>query len=229
MFKIGKNEIMELFEQQVFLLKRFYARQVLDMDLEFFFLDNSGRKYKYFNHSYNLGHYCRRYTERTVELALADEWLKIYPDSWEIGAVTPYYWPNRVGNIVDPTDKHPQVNCRFSLLDIDLTDKNLLSISTIEHIGQLQYGLAEDANAIQALQKIASESNNFLITFPVGWNAVLDDFIFTGGARGFCNVHFLSRNRYELWDSVPAESARLPYGGKRMWANSVVILHRGLN
>jgi len=229
LFSDKKKIILELLEQQKYLLKRFYARNILRMDLEYFSFEGSDKKYKYFIHNYNMGYFCRRYSERTVELALADEWLNICPDSWEIGAVTPYYWPKRVLNVIDPTDTHQLVNYHGSLFDFDLSGKDLLLISTIEHIGQPQYGLEEKVDAVQALEKIAAEADNFLISFPVGWNSLLDDFVFSGGADGLCNVRFLARNKYELWESIPSKYARLPYAGGKPWANSVAILERGNN
>jgi hypothetical protein len=219
--------IPELVEQQSYILKRFYAKHFLEMDLESFSLEGYDKKYRYFNHSHNMGFPCRRFTERTIELALADEWLNNNPDAWEIGAVSPYYWPKRVLNVIDPTDTHPQVNFHGSLFDFDLSGKDLLLISTIEHIGQSQYGLEEKVDAVQALEKISAEANNYLITFPVGWNNLLDDFVFSGGAHDLCNVCFLVRNKYELWEPAPSKHARLPYGGKKNWANSVAILERG--
>jgi len=218
---------LELLEQQSYLLKRSYAKNILGMNVEFFSIDGSDKMYKYFIHNHNLGYPCRRYSERTIELALADEWLNNCPNSWEIGAVSPYYWPKRVQNVIDPTDPHPQVNYHGSLFDFDFSGKDLLLISTIEHIGQSQYGLEEMVDAVRAFEKIAVEANNFLITVPIGWNNLLDDFVFSGGANDLCNVFFLVRNRFELWESVPSKYARLPYAGKKPWANSVAILERG--
>lgn len=227
LFDDTKKVILELVEQQSYMLKRFYAKNILGMDLEFFSVDGSSKKYKYFIHNHNFGYPCSRLTERTIELALADEWLNNCPESWEIGAVSPYYWPKRVQNVVDPTDSHPQVNYHGSLFDFDISGKDLLLISTIEHIGQSQYGLEEKADAVQSLEKISAEARNYLITIPVGWNNLLDDFVFSGGAKNLCNVRFLIRNKYELWEPVSSKYARLPYAGKKPWANAVVVLERG--
>lgn len=228
MFFTDKMSVIhELIQQHSFILKRSYAKSILGMDLDFFSVDGSNKKYKYFMHNNNVGYPCNRLTERTIELALADEWLANCPESWEIGAVSPYYWPKRVQNIIDPTDSHPQVNYHGSIFDFDVSGKDLLSISTIEHVGLSQYGLEEKIDAVHALEKISAEARNFLITIPVGWNKVLDDFIFSGGAKNECNVRFFIRNKYELWEPASSKYARLPYAGKKPWANAVVVLERG--
>ena len=75
-----------------------------------------GRVYKLFCHTHNCGWPPFRMTERSVELALADEWLTTKDNVIEIGAVTPYYWPKRISNVVDPTDSHELVNIKASCL-----------------------------------------------------------------------------------------------------------------
>ena len=67
-----------------------------------------GTQVPHFIHRYNA--FCPPYrmTERTLELALADIFLRGMRGRRivEIGAVTPYYWPDRVSEIVDPADDH---------------------------------------------------------------------------------------------------------------------------
>jgi hypothetical protein len=95
-----------------------------------------------FYHRYNCGTaYDERTTERTVEMALADLWLTRHHDNViELGAVTPYYFPGRIPVVVDPTDRHPLVTISESLFTVDFKAKNVLCISTIEHIGTSDYG-----------------------------------------------------------------------------------------
>src|SRR5438105_5816243 len=91
-----------------------------------------GTIFEAFAHRYNCGWpHLASHTERSVELAVADRWLDLIPfeDVTEIGAVTPYYWPRRVGDIADPTDTHPLVNRREGIETIDLTGRSVLSIS----------------------------------------------------------------------------------------------------
>ena len=80
---------------------------------------------------YNCGFKNRRMTERGLELALAKEVI----DSWkdeelsiiEVGAVTPYYFPGMVKNILDAYDSHELVNYKMDLLDYDFTGWNVLA------------------------------------------------------------------------------------------------------
>jgi hypothetical protein len=222
------NTALDILLRLIFVLKRGYAEKVLRKELKFFTITGSNNKYKYFYHSHNIGNLGLRYSERVVELSLSDRWLASNPDAIEIGAVTPYYWPGRVNVVVDPSDQHHLVTERQSLFDLDCSGKNVLMISTIEHIGLPEYNQREKLTAVDAFLKIAKEAENFLITFPVGWNALLDEFVFSGNAATYCTVRFLVRNRYELWDAVEAPSARIQYGDNRNpWANSLVIMERG--
>ena len=136
----------------------------------------NGKKIPFFIKEGLLGTTSEKMLERSVELALAKEWLKEHPTNViEIGAVTPYYMPRKVKDIVDPTDLHKLVNYHISMFDMDLTGKNVLSISTVEHIGTGDYGFQENTNAVKAIKKIIRESNSCLITYPIGWNPYLDE------------------------------------------------------
>jgi hypothetical protein len=193
-----------------------------------FAIAESQNRFAYFHHSHNCGYPGKRKTERTVELALADYWLDRVPDPWEVGAVTPYYWPGRVREIVDPADKHERVTRRESLFNINFAGKNVLSVSTIEHIGEPSYGLYEVANPIQALEKLTSESKLMLVTFPIGWNAILDAYVLGGKVKSSCKVRFQVRNRNETWTPRGRQDAYRPYGGNGVsWANSLAILEKG--
>lgn len=139
-----------------------------------------GKIYPLFVHQHNCGWPPGRMTERCAELALADGWLSepANRDAIEIGAVTPYYWPRRVGTIIDPGDDHPQITDRSSVLDIDLTGKTVLAISTFEHIGNGEYGLAAKPEEIfTAFEKLFREATAFLVTVPMGYNATLDKYL----------------------------------------------------
>lgn len=185
-----------------------------------------GSRLPYFVHPYNCGtDLTKRRTERTVELPIADRWLSsVDPaDVVEIGAVTPYYWPGRIARVVDPSD--PKATERTSLFDVDLTGCDVLSISTIEHVGERAYGLAEDRTPLEALQKIVAESRRFLVTFPCGWHTdgakELEAFVL-GRPEGL-SVRILTRGGDERW----SEGEPLPYGVRLSpWANAVVVIER---
>jgi hypothetical protein len=188
-----------------------------------FVLPHRKRSLPYFSHPFNCGLDRRsRRTERTVELALADDWLKRASDPIEIGAVTPYYWPNRISQIVDPTDGHPLVTQRASLFSVDITGRDVLSISTVEHVGLDDYNQNEEKSAIDAVRYINDRANRFLITFPVGYNDTLDKFIF-GRSLNKCDVGFLVRENNELWQPAGFEDGYRPYGDHRKPPGSTAL------
>lgn len=193
-----------------------------------FSISDSENQFQYFSHNFNCGFPNKRRTERTIELALADFWLENVSNAWEVGAVTPYYWTGRLKEVIDPSDNHPNVTKRCSLFDIDFSGQNVLSISTLEHIGENSYGLHEEASPEKAIQKLVSESNLMLATCPIGWNKALDNLVFGKGIENLCKVRFLVRNSDETWSPASKNNADRPYGGKRVdWANSLVILEKG--
>jgi len=185
----------------------------------------NGKKYKLFCHTYNCGWPPYRMTERSVELAIADKWLENNKNVIEIGAVTPYYWPHRIKDIVDPTDTHKLINIKKTLCDINLTGKNILSLSTIEHIGNREYGLEKEPElALQAFEKIIKESKHSLITIPVGYNLTLDAYIFNR-SKNDINIFYLARGngrRDNDWKQVAKFTKhQLLYG---IAANGLIVI-----
>ena len=184
-----------------------------------------------FAHQFNCGWpYLPKSTERTVELALANWWLDRTDAErmTEIGAVTPYYWPRRVREIVDPTDPHPLVTVRKTLRDVSLAGRSVLSISTFEHIGAGDYGMAKDpSESAAAIDKLFSESPEFVVTFATGYNPDLDAYVLDRAKRPEdVDVRLVARRPSGVgWDEVPAVADELrPYRG-RGWA--VFVVHRG--
>jgi hypothetical protein len=206
-----------------------------DADYGFTF---AGQGYALFVSTHNCGWPPARMTERCVELALADRWLDSVDRDrlLEIGAVTPYYWPHRVPNVVDPVDRHPLVTFPGSMFDIDLTARPVLSISTFEHIGRVDYGMEEDSGlVIKAFEKLFDQSPRFLVTVPRGFNATLDSYLlrFSPRADDIRVRHLVRSSSGNDWHQEEDQvAASLPYGFEevragRAWANSVAIITRG--
>jgi len=190
-----------------------------------------GAWYEYFSHPFNCGDSSSNRTERTVELSLADYWLNHVSDVYEVGAVTPYYWPNRVKAVIDPADSHGAVTSRTSLFENDFTGKNVLSISTVEHVGTGQYGISESKNSIDAIIKLLNESNQCLITAPLGWNTILDKYLLDGEYEqtGY-TFRFMIRQSDDTWVPAERKNAYIRYGGGgnlSPWANSLVFIEKG--
>ncbi|MDB5311372.1 MAG: hypothetical protein JWO38_5574 [Gemmataceae bacterium] len=198
----------------------------------------AGREFLYFLHHYNCGRHPVTGTERMVELALADRWLsRASPtEVVEVGAVTPYYWPGRVGRVVDPTDPHPQVSDRTSILDLDMTGRAVLCLSTLEHVGSGEYGLPPDPAALRrAVDKLFAEARAFLVTIPAGYTPHADQMAFEAPLPADVAARFLVRSPSPpYWREVSdPTAARRPYGphvrapGDPLGASGLVVWERG--
>ena len=165
-----------------------------------------------------------RLTERAVELPLAKEWIKDKTNFIEIGAVTPYY-PDiyTEHDVIDPADEHDLVNIKKSMFETDLKNKNILSISTIEHIGNNDYGLTQKETAVEALNKITKESNSCFITFPLGYNELLDKYINEIYDKNYpYEIIIYSRsNKKNDW-GISHPKPQYIYGP--LWANDICIV-----
>lgn len=151
-----------------------------------------GETLRLLQHDYNCGFYITKMTERSLEMAITSFWLKkIKGEIFEVGAVSPNYFPRAVNYVCDPYDDNSAVTHRCSLFDIDFTGKNVLSISTIEHIGTGDYGLAvkNNENSVTAFEKLIKEASKCLITVPTGYNKLLDEY-FTLGTYKTLNEKF---------------------------------------
>ncbi len=181
------------------------------------------KKYELFEHSFNCGYVDSRMTERSVELALAQEWLKCCSgEVVELGAVTPYYfYDKKIVKIVDPTDLHHRVNSKKSLFECDFKGKNILSISTVEHVGTCDYGMSEEKNVIDAIEKIVEEAKSFLITAPLGYNELLDDWIRNNRSNSM--IRILRRGINNHWVEIELQDYQeIVYGP--LWAYGLVVI-----
>lgn len=186
----------------------------------------NGKSYPLFEHQYNCGYINERMTERSVELSLAKEYINnCNGQIIEIGAVTPYYlYDDKVSVIIDPTDKHGRVT-KKSLFDCDLNGKNVLSISTVEHIGTSDYGMHETENVIDAIEKIIGEADSCLITAPLGYNKLLDEWVKENQENSM--VKLMRRNINNHWVEITGHYTAIEY--TKLWANGLVIIEKNNN
>lgn len=116
---------------------------------------------------------------RSVEVALGG-WFarKFNYNIVEIGDVCWQYSVFNNWTVIDPGAGYPAA-IRKDIFDINFNNKNFLSLSTFEHIGESNYnsGKEELHLAIDALEKVKRESTNYLITFPIGANYPLQDYV----------------------------------------------------
>jgi hypothetical protein len=140
----------------------------------------NGQHVPLFFHPFNCGDAKVRTTERSVELALAFRWLRLLSGpAIEVGAVTPYYLDanseltKKIKRVIDPVDPHLRVTDRCSLFDYNFSGRNVISISTLEHVGTGDYGLS-DEDCVHACEKLVRDTASCFITVPLGYNQKLD-------------------------------------------------------
>lgn len=115
-------------------------------------------------------------TERTIEVPIGIKWINGKSNLIEIGAVLPYFCKTS-HDVIDPSDG--RANIKKYLHEIDIVGKNVLSISTIEHIGLEEYGntYSNSNGAAESIQRILKESSSCLISVPIGYNLKMDQWI----------------------------------------------------
>jgi hypothetical protein len=132
---------------------------------------------EYFDHPYNN----TIQNERAIEIPIALRYFEKFGklnNFIELGAVLPYYLKNANHCCIDPID--PKATILEYAENIDYTNKHILSISTIEHIGTSDYGLEVNKSicAFEILNQIYTKSITCLISWPIGYNVDLDNKVF---------------------------------------------------
>lgn len=197
----------------------YFENDLIFNDSEFEF---NGKSFALFEHSFNCGYINERMTERSVELSLALNYIQMQDNITELGAVTPYYFfEDKIFEIIDPTDAHKRAT-KKSLFDCDLTGKNILSISTVEHIGTSDYGMNEKKTPIDAIEKILKEASSCLITAPLGYNRILDEWVKENQSNP--KVKVLKRYINNHWECVKDGNIAIDY--TPLWANGLVIIEK---
>lgn len=117
--------------------------------------------------------------ERSVEVALGRWFLSRFSSVdkpvLEVGAVMPYYGVDS-HEIIDLADEHPRSK-KVNALDYDYAGRNVLSISTIEHMMTKEYGNGSDADSYTFLTKMIGSASNYLVTWAIDYNHHLDAFM----------------------------------------------------
>lgn len=188
------------------------------MNNESFFFQ--GREYFYFNHPYNK----TRINERAVEVPISINFADKFSENLiEVGCVLPYYFDSN-HEVIDLVDEHPKSK-KEDAVNFNYSGRNVLSISTVEHVGSSDYGIEEKEQnaAVKLCQKIFSESLNYFITWPLGYNKNLDSW-----AIGLNDSLFITRQSDNKlnWKQKKTEELSLEDKeyGTFCCANSIIIL-----
>jgi len=170
---------------------------------------------------WNTGYNSPDTNERKVELPIAFWFINNYNDDLiELGEVTDFY--------IDA--KHPvydlcnqrEHTTKMDISDVDYVGKNVVSISTIEHVGNGDYGYEKnEEKALALLNKIFKDAKNYLISFPAGFNRDLEKVIVDNGIKYI----LMARDENNNWQQVKDKELKDynysdPYGA----GNAVAIL-----
>ena len=177
--------------------------------------------FEYFYHSYN----DTKNNERCVEIPFGFYFLNKFKFDTviEIGAVMPYYSDivlHKIYDIIDPYDKC--IRDDLTKINFSFNDLNVLSISTIEHIGKGDYGLdVDDDSGINFLKKIINESKNYLITFPWGYNKNFDERVLQNNID-FILIRRISEFKWEIDNTK--DISNIKYNSPYSYGNSVILI-----
>lgn len=161
-----------------------------------------GRRFRYHHAMYN-----KTWTnERAVEVPIIRAWMRPFEHGriLEIGNVLSNYFRRRHDvldkyEVQDGVINEDAVNFR-ARQPYDL----LLSISTIEHIGvdDEEKRPEKALEAIENLMRSLKPDGTFLVSFPLGYNAALDEALWRGRLP-FPEVYFMERvSRFNRWRQV---------------------------
>lgn len=161
-----------------------------------------------------------RINERNIELPIAFWFIENYNDNLiEIGEVTPFY---REANHPVYDLSSDIADRRRDVFDINLTDKNVLSISTVEHVGFGDYGNTPVPHlAIEAIRNIRRQCRNYMITYPVGYNTELDVDLMESGDHYFV----MFRDENNKWSMCPHKDlTKFKYNSPYYAGNAIVVI-----
>ena len=181
-----------------------------------------GREYLYFRHPYNRAWM----NERSVELSLALDFLsEAVGRTLELGNVTSHY-VSPAHDVLDKYENYPGVINEDIISYAAEPYDNILSISTIEHVGWDE-SPREPEKVLQAYRSLVAllrHGGRMLVTCPLGYNSYLDQSIFDGSLT-FERTAFLMRvSQANIWVEVDVDRAHgACYGSPFANANVVFV------
>lgn len=186
---------------------------------------------EYFDHEYN----GTLTNERCIEIPLALRFaLEVgFKDLIEIGAVLPYYGHDS-HLIYDPFDSHPSSLSGFAE-DLDIKDKNVLSVSTLEHMGNARgygpyYQCEEPEKSFSFIKKLNEEARSFFITLPINQHLDLDRML-KDNISEFNWFGYVKTNQNPPNWKLCLDSERLfesKYATPFNCANGVIFIYKGV-
>ena len=161
--------------------------------------------------------------ERTVEVPLGQYFLDQTPDKLnviEIGCTLPHYREEK-HIVIDLEEKHPLALNRDACA-IDYTGKDVVSISTIEHIhfDPTDHGtVVKIGHSGELAWRIAKTAKRYLLTWPLFHNLQLDAFVSLTNPKGFIVMErMLAEGQHDanIWQEYKRENP-VNYIYKKQW------------
>lgn len=220
MIKKFYNQLYGNIATTIFTIVRFISRIIIKR--------KNHPEYNLYESDNNCGYLNERMTERGLELMLVkdilDNWEAQQLDIIEVGAVTPYYFRGRIKDVLDPADSHPLVNLKIDLFDYDFTEKSVVSISTIEHVGTGDFSVEKRGDSVHALVKIIKESEHCFITCPIGYNKRLDRYCLEKRIPGMtCYKRGYLDNNWQIVEKAEAFKTKYIRG---LWASAIFVIEK---
>lgn len=158
--------------------------------------------------------------ERKAELPIMFWFIENYSDNLiEIGEVSDFYRPSK--HIVYDLVKERESTIVKDAFDVDYRNKNVVSVSTFEHIGFGDYGhQKEQGKAFKLLLKIIDQATNYLITFPVGYNRDLEKEI----VENYIHYSIISRTSLNTWKTVENDFNKYQYNSPQYAGNAIAVI-----
>ena len=171
--------------------------------------------FSYFYHPYN----STRENERIVEVPLGEFFINNFDyEITEVGAVMGYYGFN-CKEVIDSHDPLPGVTKANAVHDINYSNKNILSISTIEHFKLDEYDNTSNDDSILFLEKVISSAKNFFISWPLGYNLLLDNYTKNSNKIPFFIMKRISQNNQ--WQKEETNNFSYLYNSPFPYANAI--------
>jgi hypothetical protein len=175
----------------------------------------------YFSHHYNNP----SINERRIEVPIALKFLELVNnDCIEIGCVVPYYTDSK-HKVIDLYDEHAKAE-NIDALTFDYSNQNCLSISTIEHFGEIyndpqNIGKYFDKDlGFKGLMTIIGKANKYLVSFPLGLNRNLEESV----KNSELPFLILKRDAGNNWSIDESKSFNYEYASPFHFANAICII-----
>lgn len=215
---LKERSISKLKEKYYFLERE---QSVSKKNQTFFF---NGKQYNYF-----YGHYFYAWaTERTIEIPIFSDIVSHYKGKLilEIGNVLSHH-QSIDHRVVDKYEKGEGV-INADIVDFKLPTKFdlIISISTLEHVGwdEQPKDPRKIVMAIDNIRSLLSESGEFWMTIPLGYNKYLEGLLIHGGID-LSAIYFMKRiSRDNSWIECPWNQVKsVRYGYPYNNANGLLI------